>query len=60
MTIASLLQPDVCPTIPMQISVDEKGSTVPSSATPNVDVCLTAHDDQFFQLYLRRILAKHP
>ena len=60
MTIASLLQPDVCPTIPMRVSVDEKGSTVPSPGTPNVDVCLTANEDQFFQLYLRRILAKHP
>jgi inosine-uridine nucleoside N-ribohydrolase len=60
MTIASLLQADVCPTIPMQVSVDEKGSTVPSSGAPNVDVCLTAHEEQFFQLYLRRILAKNP
>jgi len=60
MTIASLLRPDVCPTIPMQVSVDEKGSTVPSSGTPNVEVCLTAHGEQFFQLYLQRILAKRP
>lgn len=60
MTIASLLQPDVCPTLPMHVNVDEKGSTVPSSGKPNVDVCLTAHEDQFFRLYLQRILAKHP
>jgi len=60
MTIASLLQPDVCPTTPMQVSVDEKGSTIPSPGTPNVDICLTAHEEQFFQLYLQRILAKRP
>jgi inosine-uridine nucleoside N-ribohydrolase len=63
MTIAFLVNPTLCPTLPMHIRVDEKGFTrvdpSPPSASnpPNAQVCLDSNPDAFFRFYLNRLAA---
>jgi inosine-uridine nucleoside N-ribohydrolase len=56
MTIAYILDPQICPTEPMHISVDDKGFTRPDSGTPNAQVCLHSDADAFFHLLLTRLV----
>lgn len=56
MTIAYILYPQICPTEPMRISVDEKGFTRPESGSPNAQVCLHSDADAFFHLLLTRLV----
>jgi len=56
MTIAYILNPQICPTEPMHITVDEKGFTRPESGTPNAQVCLHSDSDAFFHLLLTRLV----
>ena len=43
MTLASLLDPSLCPLTPMHITVDEAGNTRETPGAPNAQVCL--HSD---------------
>lgn len=52
------INPEVCPTTPMRISVDEKGNTIPEPGTPNAYVCLRSNSDKFFDLFIPRLIAK--
>ncbi len=54
--VAYALQPDLCPTTPLHIEVDDKGFTRESSGTPNVNVCLSSDSDRFFQFFMPRLL----
>jgi purine nucleosidase len=56
--IAFAIEPEICPTQPMHIEVDEKGYTRPGAGTVNAEVCLDSRSDQFFRLYMRRILSQ--
>lgn len=66
MTIAYMIKPELCPAVPMNIRVDEKGFTRPSDAgtgansqsvraTPNVQVCLKSNPDDFFHFLIPRL-----
>jgi len=56
MTIAFLVNPQICPTEPMHITVDDKGFTRPESGSPNAQVCLHSDSDAFFHLLLSRLV----
>lgn len=58
MTIAYIDKPELCPTQPMHIRVDEKGMTIPEAGKPNAQVCLKSDSEAFFQFYLSRLAAK--
>lgn len=55
MAVAYAVDPKLCPVEPMRIRVDEKGSTLVESGTPNAQVCLNSSSDQFFRFYLDRV-----
>jgi inosine-uridine nucleoside N-ribohydrolase len=55
MTLASLLQPSLCPLMPLHITVDDMGNTIEAPGTPNAEVCLHSDADAFAQFYVRRI-----
>jgi purine nucleosidase len=58
MTIAYILNPQLCPVQPMDIRVDDKGFTRVDSGTPNALVCLHSDADAFFRFYMSRLLAQ--
>jgi purine nucleosidase len=55
MAVAYAVNPKLCPTTPMRIRVDEKGSTLVESGKPNAQVCLESSPDQFFQFFMDRV-----
>lgn len=57
MTIAYILNPDLCPVQPMHIRVDDKGFTRVEGGTPNVQVCLRSDAGAFVRFYMQRLLA---
>jgi inosine-uridine nucleoside N-ribohydrolase len=57
MAVAAAIDSDLCPTRPMHIDIDDKGSTQPGAGNPNADVCLQSDSDQFFHFYIPAILA---
>ena len=57
MTLASMLDPSLCPTTPMHISVDDAGNTRQTPGAPNANVCLHSDDDAFLQFYVKRVTA---
>ncbi|HKS79875.1 MAG TPA: nucleoside hydrolase [Candidatus Acidoferrales bacterium] len=54
MTIAFILNPELCPVQPMRIRVDAHGMTLPERGEPNANVCLHSDPDDFFHFYLGR------
>lgn len=58
MTLASMLEPSLCPLTPMHITVDDAGNTIETPGTPNAQVCLHSDADAFLQFYVRRVTAK--
>ena len=58
MTIAFILNPQICPVQPLHIRVDDKGFTRVESGAPNAQVCLHSDEGAFFQLLLRRLAAQ--
>jgi inosine-uridine nucleoside N-ribohydrolase len=57
MTVAYILEPDLCPVKPIRIRIDDKGFTRVESGVPNAQVCLNSDSEAFFRFYLRRMLA---
>jgi purine nucleosidase len=57
MTVAFLVDPELCPTEPMNIHVDDRGMTVRGPGAPNAQVCLKSDPEAFFRLYLERVSA---
>ncbi|HEY2007875.1 MAG TPA: nucleoside hydrolase [Rhizomicrobium sp.] len=55
MTLASMLDPSLCPTTPMHIDVDDAGNTKETPGTPNAHVCLHSDDDAFLRFYVKRV-----
>jgi purine nucleosidase len=65
MTIAFIIQPQLCPVVPMNIRVDEKGYTRPvgegtganskSGSAPNAQVCLNSNAEAFFHFLIPRL-----
>ena len=69
MTIAFLIKPELCPVVPMNIRVDEKGYTRPVEAgtkgnsqnvrtAPNSQVCLKSNPDDFFHFLMPRLATR--
>lgn len=55
MTVAYILDPKLCPTTALHISVDEQGSTRPTPGNPNAQVCLDSDPEAFFRFVIPRI-----
>jgi len=55
MTLASLLDPSLCPLTPMHIRVDDAGNTLAEAGPPNAQVCLHSDADAFLRFYVQRV-----
>ena len=53
---AYAVNPQVCPTTPLHIEVDDKGFTRIKPGAPNVEACLEPHTDAFFEFAMPRLL----
>ena len=49
--------PELCPTEPLRLRVDDQGYTRVESGTSNVQVCLHSSSDQFLEFFMPRIVA---
>lgn len=49
------VRPEICPSTPMRIEVDDKGFTRPISGQPNVMVCLQSNEKEFMDLLVGRV-----
>ena len=69
MTIAYMIEPNLCPVVPMSIRVDDKGFTRPvdagtaadpknGRAAPNAEVCLKSNPDDFFHFLIPRLASQ--
>jgi purine nucleosidase len=57
MAVAYAVNPQLCPTETMHITVDEKGMTKPTPGAPNAAACLASDSEQFFHFVLPRLMA---
>lgn len=57
MTIAYILDPQLCPVQPMHIRVDDRGFTRVEDGAPNAEVCLQSDADAVMRFYMQRLLA---
>jgi inosine-uridine nucleoside N-ribohydrolase len=53
---AYAVNPEVCPTTPLHIDVDDKGFTRAIPGKPNAQVCLEPQADTFFKFMMLRLL----
>ena len=58
MTIAFIVDPEMCPTEPMHIRVDERGMTLRGPGAPNAQVCLKSDPEAFFRFYLEHVASR--
>lgn len=56
--VAFSIAPQICSTQPMRLEVDDKGYTRPVPGSPNAQVCLNSKEEDFFHLYMTRILSQ--
>lgn len=56
--VAFSLRPEICAMKPMHLEVDDKGYTRPTNGSPNAEVCLDSKEEDFFHLYMSRILSQ--
>ena len=54
--VAFAISPEICPTTKMRLEIDDKGFTRPAPGAINAEVCLNSKSDDFFQLYMTRVL----
>jgi purine nucleosidase len=55
--VAYAMHPELCPTQPMRLRVDDQGYTRVGSGAPNAQVCLHSSSDQFLEFFMPRIVA---
>jgi len=55
MTLASMLEPSLCPLTPMHLTVDEAGNTKEIPGAPNAQVCLHSDADAFLHFYVKKV-----
>jgi inosine-uridine nucleoside N-ribohydrolase len=53
--VAYTIRPELCPTTPLHIEVDDKGFTRPVEDSPNVQVCLESDEKGFLNFLMDRI-----
>lgn len=56
MAVAASIDPNLCPTRPMHIEIDDKGYTREAPGRPNAQVCLESNSEQFFRFYFATVL----
>jgi len=56
MAVAFTVAPELCPTQPLRIVVDDEGYTRPELGAPNAEVCLQSDPAKFFAFFLPRLL----
>ena len=56
MPVAFALKPQLCPTRPFRLRIDEQGYTRPEGGNPNAEVCLESDPTLFFRFFLPRIV----
>jgi purine nucleosidase len=56
MAVAAAVRPDLCPTTPMHIRIDDQGGTIAEAGEPNADVCLQSDTQKFFDFYLTSVM----
>jgi len=54
------IHPELCPTTPLRLAVDDKGFTRPVQGMPNAHVCLKSDESGFMTLLLNRITSDNP
>jgi purine nucleosidase len=54
--VAYASHPELCPTEPKRLRVDDQGYTRVESGAPNAQVCLRSSSDQFLEFFMPRIL----
>jgi purine nucleosidase len=55
MAVTYALRPEICPTTPLRLQIDDKGFTRVVEGQTNAHACLKANGDAFFQLLLPRL-----
>ena len=55
--VSYAIRPELCPTKPMHLEVDDQGFTKPGTGEPNAQVCLKADAQGFREFLLKRILS---
>ncbi|HZQ40528.1 MAG TPA: nucleoside hydrolase [Rhizomicrobium sp.] len=55
MTLASMLEPSLCPLTPLHLTVDEAGNTKETPGAPNAQVCLHSNAEAFLQFYVKEV-----
>jgi len=60
MAVAYVLDPSLCPTTPLHITVEKDGATRESAGAPNANACLASDSDQFFHFLLPRLAKPVP
>ena len=58
MAVTYALHPEICPTTPLRLSVDDKGWTRIVDGQVNAHACLKGNGEAFFQLLLPRLSAR--
>lgn len=56
MTLAWMLNPSLCPTQPMHITVANNGATNRTDGAPNAQVCLKSDRDAFMKFLMERLI----
>ncbi len=59
LTIATILHPQLCPTEPLRLSVDDTGHTRREPGPPNAQVCLRSDREGFLDLLTERLVPPH-
>ena len=58
MAVAFVTDPDLCPTTPLRIHIDDAGFTRIETGVPNARVCLRSDADKFFHFYIPQVLSQ--
>lgn len=53
--VAALVDPSICPTVPLRLEVDEAGMTREAAGTPNAHVCLRADKPAITRMLMRAL-----
>jgi len=56
--VAYAIRPELCPTTPLRLRIDQEGRTNVEAGEPNAQVCLRSNSDHFFEFYMPRILGQ--
>jgi len=54
--MAYAIRPELCPTVPMRLRIEDDGSTKVEEGKANAEVCLRSDSDRFFEFFVPRIL----